>query len=150
MNTKDSTGQTVVETQGVSSADVATSVLNQEELLSRCLGNVDLAERLLNRFQTEFARGLEELEQLVEAKDSETVCRVSHRLKGAAANISAADLQSALDELHEFGKNEDLDDGSGLLGRLSDEYNRFLLACPALFDSTSREAADTDKGSGET
>src|SRR5262245_7493911 len=70
-----------------------SSVVDYEELVTRCLNKIDFAERMLTLFQSHCGKELAVLEQACEAADLEAVRRISHRLAGAAANAAANGLQ---------------------------------------------------------
>jgi HPt (histidine-containing phosphotransfer) domain-containing protein len=76
-----------------------SSVLNYDELLTRCLNRLDFAERMLDLFQTRSAEELADVEQAAERGDIEQVRRIAHRLAGAAANAAAFGVQQRAAEL---------------------------------------------------
>ncbi len=64
-------------------------MLNLDELRNRCMGNIDLVNRVLKKFQTRFPEELAEMKQALECGDSERIARVAHRVKGTSASVSA-------------------------------------------------------------
>lgn len=85
--------------------EINDSVLHGDELLERCLGKRELALRVLDRFKTQLAQDLESLQAALQDRDLYRMARVAHRIKGAAANVSAhalhqqsAALEEAADE----------------------------------------------------
>lgn len=86
-------------------AEINDSVLHCDELLERCLGKRELALRVLDRFKTQLAQDLDLLQVALQDRDLYRMARVAHRIKGAAANVSAhalhqhaAALEEAADE----------------------------------------------------
>lgn len=69
------------------------AALDLWELLSRCLGKPELAKRVLQRFRTQMADDLDRIQLSLNSGDDESAREVAHRLKGAAANVSAHALQ---------------------------------------------------------
>lgn len=76
-----------------------SSVVAYNELLTRCLNNVDFAERMLALFQERCAEDLSELDRAFEKNDLEALRRLAHRLAGAAANAAAFGLKAKAAEL---------------------------------------------------
>lgn len=63
--------------------------VNFDELLDRCLGRIELAERILRTFQTALESDLKILEAAVAAFDATEIAHVAHRIKGASLAVSA-------------------------------------------------------------
>ena len=76
------------------------SALEYDELLARCMGNIALVERVLDKYQQSFDGDLADLEEGLAAENSDAVAGVAHRLKGASNNVGASGLgyQAALIE----------------------------------------------------
>ncbi|HEX3722054.1 MAG TPA: Hpt domain-containing protein, partial [Nitrolancea sp.] len=91
-------------------ADVDELVaFDREELLHRCMGSLELAERLLNRFEQRFPLEMGEIETSWKAGDASTLARITHRLKGAAANIAAPSLRVALQTVEDGARAQRLE-----------------------------------------
>ena len=60
-----------------------------DDLLVRCLGRIDLAERILKKFETVLEADLQQLESAVHARDTEEIAHLAHRIKGASLAVSA-------------------------------------------------------------
>jgi len=102
------------------------SVLAVDELLERCMGNIEFAERVLSKFLLRFDDDLIELEKGLEAEDSEEIARVAHRLKGASANVGAHTLRdraAGIETLARAGQTSEIRSG---LKELRDEWFRFV------------------------
>src|SRR5580692_4200267 len=84
---------------GPSNADV----LDLQGLCDRCMGNLDLVERVLDKFEQRLPQELAELERELELGDSAKVALVAHRIKGNSSNVSAAGLQQAAAEVEDLG-----------------------------------------------
>ena len=70
-----------------------------EELLARCMGRVDLLERLLVDFDNYLMPQVGELEQAVLMQDAAQVRSIAHRIKGAALTVSARSLSKCAERL---------------------------------------------------
>jgi HPt (histidine-containing phosphotransfer) domain-containing protein len=68
------------------------TVLDLEDLKARCLGNMDLVERVLTKFAGQLDQDLDELEQAVGAGDATRAAHFAHRIKGIAASVAARSL----------------------------------------------------------
>ena len=65
------------------------SPINYSALLGRCRGKATLAHRLIRKFVTQGENDLRTLEEAIEGEDNEVFSNTVHRLKGAAAIVSA-------------------------------------------------------------
>ncbi|MCR9117007.1 MAG: Hpt domain-containing protein [bacterium] len=101
MNSTNSTHDKYGETNATSTA----APIEMASLLHRCMGNIDFAERMLKRFEETFEVQIDELSQQ-SGEDRDEISRLAHRMKGAAANISAPLLEQSLVELHEITSQE--------------------------------------------
>ena len=105
-------------------------VVNLEELLDRCMGNLDLAERALQKFQETFPQELEQLESALQIGDVKQLACVAHRIKGISANISAAGVLQAAAKLEELCSAGCMRDVSEQIDRLRCEWARCLVWPP--------------------
>lgn len=67
-------------------------VLDFEALRARCLGSMELVERVLSKFTGQLDQDLDELERAIAAGDSTLAAQLAHRIKGIAASVSARSL----------------------------------------------------------
>ena len=77
-------------------------VLDLQGLSDRCLGNLELAQRVLDKFEQRLPAELAELERVAELGDAAKIALVAHRIKGNSSNISAAGLQQAAAEIEDL------------------------------------------------
>jgi HPt (histidine-containing phosphotransfer) domain-containing protein len=81
------------------------SMVARERLLARCMGKQELADKLVHLLVNGLPKDSSELQTALEAGDMERVAKVSHRLKGAAANMCADSLSRAAADLEQAAKN---------------------------------------------
>ena len=81
--------------------------LDRRQLINRCLGRIELAERLITSFQTRFPNEAGQIESALAAGDEPSLVRLIHQLKGAAANVSAPALHSLLTTMEHSARNGD-------------------------------------------
>ena len=120
-------------------------VLNTEALLERCLGNLELAERLTAKFLDQMDETLGQIEDRVHVEDAEGTARLAHTLKGSAASLSAEALREVLARLEAAARTENLHEAAACLtqaryerDRLTEEAPTALaIACEASANSTS-------------
>ena len=110
---------------------VATA-LNVEDLMTRCMGNIEFAERILSIFQELGNQALADLEQAMAAEDTEMLARLAHRLKGASANAAAPGLQALAAEIERAAGQSSLGEIPAHLENLRHEWNRFSSTPPLL------------------
>ena len=101
-----------------------------DSLLSRCMDNHELLEKILNKFEANATKYLEDIEKSVEAADAEQVGRMAHSLKGVAANLSAEALRKVAFEIEQIAKLGDLANVGQCLEKLRNEINRCLEYLP--------------------
>jgi signal transduction histidine kinase/CheY-like chemotaxis protein/HPt (histidine-containing phosphotransfer) domain-containing protein len=126
-----------------------TAVLELESLLKRCLGKRDLAEKLVSKLHSRLARDVEEIETAVSTGDAVQLAALAHRLKGAAANLSAEPLCRVAGHLESLGRDGDLNRARTRLAELNFECRRFLKDALPLTPRPPLEPSDA-AGSGET
>ena len=100
-------------------------VLDVDDLLGRCLGNIEFAQRILGKFQERCDEDLAALEQAVCDGDGESIAHLAHRLKGASANASALGLQKHASEIEHAVRHESIEDVPASLENLKHEWTRF-------------------------
>ena len=100
-------------------------IFDRDELLNRCLGNLEFAERILDRFSTDFTQKLTDLRQLADAGEVDGMLRLTHQMKGTAANIAAHRLRACLATLEDSMEAEGMDVVESLLECLEVEFNGF-------------------------
>lgn len=118
----------VIESQTRSTTPL--EVLNLAELVDRCLGNLEFVERLLEQFENVLARDVSVITQAAGARDLDTICQISHRIKGASANVSAPALVKVAAEIEAAAKDADFDTIWSRLPVLSAERDRFGRSTP--------------------
>jgi len=106
------------------SSDVSRPTIEVEELIERCLGKIEFAQRVLSKLQTYFGDGLAELEEEIRAQNVEGAAKVAHRLKGAAANAAAPSLQTHASEIEKIARSGDLNNIDPHLTQLHQEWDR--------------------------
>jgi HPt (histidine-containing phosphotransfer) domain-containing protein len=114
-----------------------------EELLARCVGNMDFVERVLGRFITCFGDDIHRLERCFRSQELEELARIAHAMKGAAANIAAHRLEDLIAEIEAIARVGQLDDFSSRLAQLRDEWSRVAESASAIRAGRGFETAVT-------
>lgn len=102
------------------------NIINFDELLARCLGNVDIAEKVLSRFQDRFDVDLNELERGLDARDPQAIALIAHRIKGASANVAAPALYEVAAAIEDLGRGARLAEVPAGVAQLRGEWTRFV------------------------
>ncbi|MBN1911087.1 MAG: Hpt domain-containing protein [Pirellulales bacterium] len=108
--------------------DTAKPVLDREDLLTRCLGNIEFAQRILSRFRERCAEDLASLEQAAQAGDADTAATLAHRIKGSAGNASALSMQAVAAAIEQAARQGTLGSVQDDLRTLRHEWDQFLSA----------------------
>ena len=93
-------------------------------LLRRCQGSRALAARLLRMLLEQSATDLQHLARAVQQGDAPALAAAAHRLKGAAANVSAEPLRLAAATLETLARDQDLAQAPAWAARIQDELAR--------------------------
>jgi signal transduction histidine kinase/CheY-like chemotaxis protein/HPt (histidine-containing phosphotransfer) domain-containing protein len=117
----------------------SSAVIDRPSLLKRCLGKPELADKLLVKLHARLGTDLYEIKLAMDAGDCEQIARCAHRLKGAAANLSAEPLRAASADLEMLGRNGDIGAARDTLARLKYEGRRFLQETLPLVAAASPE-----------
>ena len=83
-------------------------VIDSTELIARCMGNLEFAERLLGKFQGRLDDDIVQLEHALQAQNTDLIARVAHRIKGASANIAAHPLRQRAAEIEHSARENSL------------------------------------------
>jgi HPt (histidine-containing phosphotransfer) domain-containing protein len=108
------------------------AVFDREDLLARCLGKLEFAERVLAKFTSRFDLDLDQLEQALRSEDPETIAHVAHRLKGASANVGAGRLREKAAEIEESARRGCLVEIPKRMEELRCEWHRFAESARSL------------------
>ena len=107
-------------------------IFDHEGMLSRLMGDLDLADAILDAFLTETPRLLENLQRLIQAGDAYAAGREAHSIKGAASNVGAERLRRVALEMEKAGDAHNLD---FLRSRIAEmeiqfyEFRKMIEAC---------------------
>jgi HPt (histidine-containing phosphotransfer) domain-containing protein len=127
--------QVSTETHEVSPGDA--EVLDYDALIERCMGNLNLAHRLLERCQTHLPQEIDEVEKALEQQDADQVACLAHRLKGATATILAQGMNQVAEEIERCGHRGCLADIPPQMERLRREWDRFRQYVGSLLEQTN-------------
>jgi signal transduction histidine kinase/CheY-like chemotaxis protein/HPt (histidine-containing phosphotransfer) domain-containing protein len=118
--------QAPVQSQDAQPSPVAAEGLpvNWQDLRRRCMGNGNLAARALKTFGASIGSYSDELARCVQAGDAKSLRASSHKIKGAAGNVSAEQLCRLAGELEQLGKNDALAQAQDSLAELLQEVQR--------------------------
>lgn len=99
--------------------------INVEDLLTRCLGRLDLAERILQKFLDALDVDVRQLEAAVQAGNADEVAHLAHRIKGASLAVSAGQLTACARHLEDSATAHRVEEFAGQLELLRQESRRF-------------------------
>jgi HPt (histidine-containing phosphotransfer) domain-containing protein len=102
--------------------------LDLAALEARCLGKLDLVERVLQTFNHQLDADLEKLEQALAVGDVDTFAQVAHRIKGMSANTEARQIAREAAIAEQKAREKALADLPQHIERLRDNRARFAAA----------------------
>jgi HPt (histidine-containing phosphotransfer) domain-containing protein len=106
--------------------------VDADGLLRRCMDDASLAAMILDRFERQLPKDLEELWRAVGAGDARQVAQTAHALKGAAGAVSATDLAGCAAKLELMGRGGDLALAEQCLAALDGEIQRCMSFLPQI------------------
>lgn len=98
------------------------SVFDRAGLVSRLMDDLELAQTVALGFLEDMPLQLENLRAAADAKDTATVRRVVHSIKGAAANLGGERMRSVAARLEESAAGSNLEPFSAGLPQLEKEF----------------------------
>lgn len=111
---------------------VSGPVLDMQQLLERCMGSQELADRCLLRFAQKLRAEVESVQQGVTNENLEELVQLAHRLKGSAATVSAVGLAKAAAAMEDYARGKTPAEPTVLFGEFQREVERFFDAVPEL------------------
>jgi Amt family ammonium transporter len=115
-----------VEVQPISTLPVPAGPVDMAAFLERCLGNPQVAFRVLDVFSIQAKEELARLQRALADGDLEQLARLAHSLKGSASNISADNVRNAARELEKFAVAGETEPLAAKLGELKTELDRCI------------------------
>jgi signal transduction histidine kinase/DNA-binding response OmpR family regulator/HPt (histidine-containing phosphotransfer) domain-containing protein len=94
-------------------------------LSKRCMGNRKLAAKALNKFETSIGADIAVMVERFQAGDAKAAAASAHKLKGAAANVSAEEVRRIAADLEQLARGDDLSQSQKSLDDLDRELARF-------------------------
>jgi HPt (histidine-containing phosphotransfer) domain-containing protein len=88
------------------------------------MGNIDLMQRVLDKFQQRVPEDLAELESALDHGDTKCLARVAHRLRGCSATVSAEGLAQAAAEIEDASRAGRVADVPRGIEHLRNEWKR--------------------------
>jgi signal transduction histidine kinase/response regulator of citrate/malate metabolism/HPt (histidine-containing phosphotransfer) domain-containing protein len=101
--------------------DECNPPLMWDSLVQRCTGDLEFLRELLEMFDRQADVDLDQIERSVVERDAERTVQLAHRLKGAAANLSAESLRRAAARLEDLGRRNAMDEAQRGFADLRDE-----------------------------
>ena len=102
-------------------------VLDRETLVERLFGDPDLVAEILDVFRDDVPSKLTGLRDALAQSDVETVTRLAHTVKGAAANVCAEALREVAMQVEHASREGDLERAASMLDALDAEFERFRI-----------------------
>lgn len=111
-----------------------------DQLVNRCLGNINFAQRVMTKFTGRLEDDIEELKDAMRGDSLPDVARLAHRLKGASANVAAEGLRKLAEEIEQQARADLRCSTDTWFPRLEHEVER-------LFDAAENGFVDLDDDS---
>ena len=117
--------------------------LDCDSLAERFMGDWDFIQVILEKFQQQVGVDLDQLERSLLEHNAQQTASVAHRIKGAAANVSAIEVSRLAAELEAMGRASELTEAGNRLSRIKNECQRLdafvQQQVPVLAETAGRE-----------
>ncbi|WP_417847476.1 Hpt domain-containing protein [Thalassoglobus sp.] len=95
-----------------------------EQLSEKCLGNQELVQRLLDRFQASLSQVVHEIEDAVKRNRQTQIKELAHHLKGEAGTMCATEISSLASQIYDAADASANGQLPRLVSKLSDEASK--------------------------
>jgi len=112
-------------------AVVCDSPIDSASLLRRCRGKSALAQKLLETFGAQIEGQLHDMARDLERRDTDSLARLAHTIKGAAANLSAEPVRNTAAIMETRVREGDFDAAAQCLATLKEQVRGCLEDVPA-------------------
>jgi len=119
-----------------------------EAVLERCMGDMKVLEKVLGKFEEHLPETVKQLRSAVEEGEAKSVVRLAHAIKGAAANASAAKLQTLAAEIEQVAEFASLEKLRSQAESLAAEMKRCLAFVPSAMVKARTNAKERGNGIG--
>jgi signal transduction histidine kinase/PleD family two-component response regulator/HPt (histidine-containing phosphotransfer) domain-containing protein len=103
------------------------SVFEMGILLERLMGDKDLVDIVLDGFLKDIPSQIADLKRKIDEGDSVSAGILSHKIKGAAANIASPSLQKIASDMEKAGESENMETLKSLMVKIETEFDKFRL-----------------------
>jgi HPt (histidine-containing phosphotransfer) domain-containing protein len=107
-------------------ADNLASVIDLEVLKERCLGNLDLVDRVLAKFTGQVDADLDALDRAIHEQNPAKAAQLAHRIKGIAGSVEARQLYADASRTEQFALDNCVGELPGELVRLRNDQTTLL------------------------
>jgi CheY-like chemotaxis protein/HPt (histidine-containing phosphotransfer) domain-containing protein len=118
------TASEVSEKDQIPDSKEETLPLDFEKALERAMGDKDFLKMLLDEFIQELPGQIESMKAAIAGTDASGLTEQAHKIKGAAANLSACEICEAAKSLEEIGRRGNMDRADQMLSVLVKESKR--------------------------
>jgi len=115
------------ETQPTTETSSDSLIFDRESMLSRLMGDQELAKIILQGFLGDIPAQIEILKAHSQKGDFQVVCRQAHTIKGAAANVGGEKLREAAHKLENLSRNQIPADLENLILALEERFKQLKI-----------------------
>lgn len=128
----------VLDRGGMTLAKMSGDALFNEDKLTElhqiANGNMEFLNKIAQTYMMQFEAKYPELEQAVDAGDSERVEQLAHLLKGASYSVGLEQTALRFHELEVAGENAHLEGAKVIMADITTQVERFLVEWNAHFE----------------
>ncbi|MFO7569624.1 MAG: PAS domain S-box protein [Smithellaceae bacterium] len=98
---------------------------DEQEMMDRLMADQDTAARVIGIFLNQLARDLARLRAFCGERDAAGIASLAHRLKGAAANVSASAIRKNMQQIEAAASKRQWNEVAGHLDELDRQMRKF-------------------------
>ncbi len=106
--------------------------LDFDQLVNRCMGRVDLAQKILARFLEQAELDVTALVNAVGGRAYHDASKLAHRLKGSAKTVSAGSIAQITEQIESVAQDESETELLSLITELRTSFQEFRSATASL------------------
>jgi Amt family ammonium transporter len=119
-----------------------------DTLVERCMNNPAIVDKVIEKFEKQARRDIEQLLQSVVGKDFTAATRTAHALKGAAGMVAADRVAALASEIEQLGRQQQAEMMEKQLNELKAEIQRCIDYLPQVRQVAALRVAAIRAGEG--
>lgn len=96
-----------------------------EALLARCAGQMSICRKVVHKYVEQMENDLASLIDLASQSDTQGVCKLAHRMKGASSNVAAVELTQMAATIEELAAEGAIENDTPEVSNLKQAWQEY-------------------------